>query len=194
MKFELTHAGLVRLVIGVLGVSMALYHMWRIWVGAPEAIIYRGTHLLFALSLAFLAFRRTSAQAGQPPTLLDYAFLVLSTAPVLYLFFNYDYVINRIYYVDDLTTTDMVLGTVLVAMILEATRRTIGIALPLTALIFLAYGIFIAQIEPMRLLDQLYMTTEGIFGIPLSVSAAYVMIFVLFGAFMERTGTGQLFM
>lgn len=194
MKLELTHAGLVRLVIGVLGVSMALYHMWRIWVGAPEAIIYRGTHLLFALSLAFLAFRRTSAQAGQPPTLLDYAFLVLSTAPVLYLFFNYDYVINRIYYVDDLTTTDMVLGTVLVAMILEATRRTIGIALPLTALIFLAYGIFIAQIEPMRLLDQLYMTTEGIFGIPLSVSAAYVMIFVLFGAFMERTGTGQLFM
>lgn len=194
MKFELTHAGLVRLVIGVLGVSMALYHMWRIWVGAPEAILYRGTHLLFAMALAFLAFRRTSSQAGQPPTLLDYAFLVLGTVPVLYLFINYDYVINRIYYVDDLTTTDMVLGTILVAMILEATRRTIGFALPLTALIFLGYGIFIAQIEPMRLLDQLYMTTEGIFGIPLSVSAAYVMIFVLFGAFMERTGTGQLFM
>jgi TRAP-type uncharacterized transport system, fused permease components len=46
----------------------------------------------------------------------------------------------------------------------------------------------------MRLLDQLYMTTEGIFGIPLSVSAAYVLIFVMFGSFMERTGTGQLFM
>jgi TRAP transporter 4TM/12TM fusion protein len=48
--------------------------------------------------------------------------------------------------------------------------------------------------EPMRLMDQLYMTTEGIFGIPLSVSAAYVLIFVLFGSFMERTGTGQMFM
>jgi TRAP transporter 4TM/12TM fusion protein len=48
--------------------------------------------------------------------------------------------------------------------------------------------------QPMQMLDQLYMTTEGIFGIPLSVSAAYVLIFVLFGAFMERTGTGQLFM
>ena len=59
---------------------------------------------------------------------------------------------------------------------------------------FLFYGLFIARLEPMRMLDQLYMTTEGIFGIPLSVSAAYVLIFVLFGSFMERTGTGQLFM
>ncbi|MCL4767927.1 MAG: TRAP transporter permease [Hyphomicrobiaceae bacterium] len=194
MKLDLSHAGLVRIAIGVLGVSMALYHMWRIWVGAPEAIIFRGTHLLFALSIAFLVFRRTSAEAGQPPTLLDYVFLVLATAPVLYLFVNYDYVINRIYYVDDLSTADMVLGTVLVVMVLEATRRAIGFALPLTALVFLAYGLLIARVEPMRLLDQLYMTTEGIFGIPLSVSASYVMIFVLFGAFMERTGTGQLFM
>src|SRR5690606_1834683 len=64
----------------------------------------------------------------------------------------------------------------------------------ITALAFLAYGLVIAGAEPMRLLDQLYMTTEGIFGIPLSVSASYVLIFVLFGSFMERTGTGQLFM
>lgn len=194
MKFELTHANIVRVVIGILGVSMALYHMWLIWVGAPEAIMFRGTHLLFALALTFLVYRRTTAQSGQPPTLLDYVCLILATAPVIYLFVNYDYVVNRIYYVDDLTTADMVLGTILVVMILEATRRVIGPALPLTALVFLAYGIFIAGVEPMRLLDQLYMTTEGIFGIPLSVSAAYVLIFVMFGSFMERTGTGQLFM
>ena len=194
MKFEMTHAGFVRFAVGVLGVSMSLYHMWHIWVGAPEAIIFRGMHLFFALSLAFLVFRRTSSQAGQTPTVLDYAFLVLSTVPVFYLFVEYDYVINRIYYVDDLTTVDMVLGTVLVVMILEATRRSLGAALPITALVFLGYGLLVAQVEPMRLIDQLYMTTEGIFGIPLSVSASYVLIFVLFGAFMERTGTGQLFM
>ena len=68
------------------------------------------------------------------------------------------------------------------------------LALPITALLFLAYGLFIARVEPMRLIDQLYMSTEGIFGQPLAVSASYVMIFVVFGAFMERTGTGQLFM
>ncbi len=194
MKFELTHANFVRLAVGVLGVSMALYHMWLIWVGAPEAIIFRGMHLLFALSLAFLVYRRTAASAGQPPSVLDYLCLLLAVVPILYLFINYDYVINRIYYVDDLSTLDMVLGTILVVMILEGTRRALGPALPITALVFLGYGLFIAQVEPMRLLDQLYMTTEGIFGIPLSVSAAYVLIFVLFGAFMERTGTGQLFM
>ena len=79
-------------------------------------------------------------------------------------------------------------------MLLEATRRVLGWAMPITALVFLVYGLFIAQLEPQRLLDQLYMTTEGIFGIPLSVSATYVLIFVVFGTFMERTGTGQLFM
>ena len=56
------------------------------------------------------------------------------------------------------------------------------------------YGYFFTRIEPIRFIDQLYLSTEGIFGQPLAVSASYVMIFVLFGAFMERTGTGQLFM
>jgi TRAP transporter 4TM/12TM fusion protein len=60
--------------------------------------------------------------------------------------------------------------------------------------VFLVYALFIAQVEPERLLDQLYLTTEGIFGPTLGVSATFVMIFVLFGSFMERTGTGQLFM
>ena len=86
------------------------------------------------------------------------------------------------------------MGVVMTVMVLEAARRVIGWALPITAIVFLFYGLFIARLEPMRMLDQLYMTTEGIFGIPLSVSAAYVLIFVLFGSFMERTGTGQLFM
>jgi len=86
------------------------------------------------------------------------------------------------------------MGVLMTVMVLEGTRRIIGWPLPITALVFLVYGLFIARLEPERLLDQLYMTTEGIFGIPLSVSAGYVLIFVLFGAFMERTGTGQLFM
>ncbi|HYI88386.1 MAG TPA: TRAP transporter fused permease subunit, partial [Beijerinckiaceae bacterium] len=182
------------LVAGAVAVCMALYHMWVIVTGTPEAIIFRGTHLLFAIVLTFLLVRRTGAEAGQPPSRLDYALLALASAPVVYLFWNYDYVVNRIYYIDDLSWADMALAVVLVVMVLEATRRLIGWALPLTALVFLAYGLLVARVEPMRLLDQLFMTTEGIFGAPLGVSAAYVMIFVLFGSFMERTGTGQLFM
>ncbi len=188
------HARAVALVAGAVAVCMALYHMWVIVTGTPEAIIFRGTHLLFAIVLTFLLVRRRGAEAGQPPSRLDYALLALASAPVVYLFWNYDYVVNRIYYIDDLSWADMALAVVLVVMVLEATRRLIGWALPLTALVFLAYGLLVARVEPMRLLDQLFMTTEGIFGAPLGVSAAYVMIFVLFGSFMERTGTGQLFM
>ncbi|MEX2127960.1 MAG: TRAP transporter permease [Xanthobacteraceae bacterium] len=194
MRLDLSHGGIVRLATMVIAVAMALYHMWIIAFGAPEAILFRGTHLLFALVLVFLIYRRATAADGTPPSLLDYALIALGAAPVLHLFFNYEYIINRIFYIDDLTPADMIYGTMLIVVVLEATRRVIGLALPITALLFLIYGLFIARLDPMQILDQLYMTTEGIFGIPLSVSATYVLIFVLFGSFMERTGTGQLFM
>lgn len=179
--------------IAALAISMSLYHMWVILVGPPEAVIFRGTHLLFALALTFLIFCGRSG-AGEKPGPIDYGWAVLGAAPILYLFLNYDYLVNRIYYVDDLTVPDIVFGCLLIVVVLEATRRVIGLALPITAAVFLAYALFGARVEPMRLLDQLFMTTEGIFGIPLSVSAAYVMIFVMFGAFVERTGAGRLFM
>ncbi len=197
-RFDLSHAGIIRLVTAVIAVSMALYHIWVILPpalggqGTPEAIIFRGTHLLFALALTFLIYRRAGTNAA--PSLLDYVLLILAVAPVSYLFWNYDYIVNRIYYVDDLSLADKAMAVLLVVLIMEATRRLIGWALPITAIVFLCYALFFAKVEPERLLDQLFMTTEGIFGAPLGISAAYVMIFVLFGSFMERTGTGQLFM
>ncbi len=193
-KLERSHGGLVRLAATVIAVAMVVYHMWIIGFGAPEAILFRGMHLLFALTLVFLLYRLTVAEDGLPPSLLDYALLALGAAPILYLFANYEYIVTRIFYIDDLTRWDMIFGVILVVVVLEATRRVIGWALPITALVFLFYGLFVVRLQPMQLLDQLYMTTEGIFGIPLSVSATYVLVFVLFGSFMERTGTGQLFM
>lgn len=193
MKLDFSYSGVVRMVTTLISVAMVIFHVWAIIAGAPEAIIFRGTHLLFAMTLLFLIYRSSGNTDGRPGV-LDLLLLALAIAPILYLFINYDYVINRIFYVDDLTTADMVMGTVMTVMVLEASRRVIGLALPITAVVFIVYGLFIAKLDPMRLLDQLYMTTEGIFGIPLSVSASYVLIFVLFGSFMERTGTGQLFM
>jgi TRAP transporter 4TM/12TM fusion protein len=206
MKFELSHAGIYRLAVTAISIAMVGYHVWAIAFGTPEAIYFRGMHLLFAMTLVFLLYRMTEERDDQPksdeqkrtgarlPSPLDYALLVLGTAPILYLFLNYEYIVTRIFYIDDLTWADTLFGWIMVVLVLEATRRVIGWALPITAIVFLIYGLFIARLEPMRMLDQLYMTTEGIFGIPLSVSAAYVLIFVLFGSFMERTGTGQLFM
>ncbi|HEX2114068.1 MAG TPA: TRAP transporter permease [Alphaproteobacteria bacterium] len=192
-RFERTYAGFVRMAVGAIAVAMALYHMWIIATGTPEAMLFRGTHLLFALALVFLLYRG-NAKAEGTPALLDYVLLALSATAILYLFVNYEYVVTRIYYVDDLAPSDMALAVLLVLLILDATRRLIGWALPITAAIFLVYALLIAGVELERLLDQLYMTTEGIFGPTLGVSATYVIIFVLFGSFMERTGTGQLFM
>ena len=79
-------------------------------------------------------------------------------------------------------------------IVLEATRRVLGLALPLTAIAFLVYAVGFTQRDARVLMEQLYLSTEGIFGSTLGVSASYVMLFVLFGAFMEKSGTGQLFM
>ncbi|MBL8588973.1 MAG: TRAP transporter permease [Methylobacteriaceae bacterium] len=200
--------------------AMALYHLWVIvppldfispklremFPGPPADYIFRSIHLLFALVVTFLLWRRSSLtedeaamrgvsiEANGRLPWPDLALLAAAAAPLVYVLWNYDYFVNRIIYIDDLKPLDMAMAALLVLVLLEATRRVLGWALPATAIVFLAYALLIARVEPMRLLDQLYMSTEGIFGQTLAVSATYVMIFVVFGAFMERTGTGQLFM
>jgi TRAP transporter 4TM/12TM fusion protein len=189
-------------------ISPALREVFR---GPPTDYIFRGIHLMFALVLTFLWFRLKSptddelamllpeARAelelkARSPGALDFVLLALAIASVGYIFVYYDYIIDRIIYVDDMAWSDKILSVTLILLVLEATRRVLGPALPLTCIAFMLYGYFGTRIEPIRFIDQLYLSTEGIFGQPLAVSASYVMIFVLFGAFMERTGTGQLFM
>jgi len=154
---------------------------------------FRGTHLLFALTLVFLIYPGLVRRAERPGV-LDLALIVASFVCIVYLWVNYEHLLDRIVYVDDLTTVQLVLGTIFVVIVLDATRRVIGWALPITALIFLGYAIFIAKSRPEQIIEMMYVTTEGIFGSTLGVSASYVILFVLFGTFMERTGVGQLFM
>ena len=179
--------------ITAIAVTMSLYHMYVAGFGPPEAVIFRGTHLMFAFALVFLLFPlRPGASAAW--RLLDYAMLVLSLASVLHIFFDYTAFTNRIIYIDDLSAADKFFSVVAVLMVLEGTRRVIGWALPLTALVFLVYAGFFTEVKLVVLMEQVYLSTEGIFGSTLGVSASYVMLFVIFGAFMERSGTGQLFM
>ncbi|MFN4309392.1 MAG: TRAP transporter permease [Ferrovibrio sp.] len=186
---------LVRRVVAPIGVAMALYHMWVIAMGPPQALIFRGIHLAFALALVLLLYPIARDAVGRRRFIWLDALLFAGAALALgHLFINLDYFIDRIIYIDDLKPLDIVAGVFLVVIVLDSTRRVIGWALPITALVFMGHALFVTQVDPLTLLDQLYMTTEGIFGSTLGVSAAYVMIFVLFGSFMERTGTGKLFM
>jgi TRAP-type uncharacterized transport system fused permease subunit len=124
------------LVLGI-AVAMSLYHMYVAGFGPPEAMIFRGTHLLFALTLVFLLY--PSRRGGAPGwRALDALLLLGSWSFVLHIFFNYQYFTDRIIYIDELTSWDMFYGVVAVVIVLEATRRVIGWALPLTAIAFLA--------------------------------------------------------
>lgn len=176
----------------LIAVAMSLYHMYVAAFGPPEAVIFRGTHLLFTLTLVFILFP-SRPNAGLGWRAVDAALLAAGWSMVLHIFLNYSYFENRMIYVDDLTTWDKIYAVVAVIVVLEATRRVIGLALPLTAMCFLAYALQ-SHVTLQVLMEQVYLSTEGIFGSTLGVSASYVMLFVLFGAFMERSGTGQLFM
>jgi TRAP transporter 4TM/12TM fusion protein len=186
-------AGMLKAIVLVIAIAMSLYHMYVAAFGPPEAMIFRGTHLLFALTLVFLLYP-LKAGGGWGWRIADAAMLLASWAFILHIFVNYQYLTNRIIYIDELTLLDRVYAVVAIFIVLEATRRVLGWALPITALCFLVYATVFTNVKLPVLMEQLYLSTEGIFGSTLGVSASYVMLFVLFGAFMEKSGTGKLFM
>jgi TRAP transporter 4TM/12TM fusion protein len=182
----------LKVAVALIAIAMSLYHMHAAAFGPPEALIFRGTHLLFAVTLVFLLYP-TRPGGRMAWRALDAVLMLAGWGIVLHIFFNYQYYTNRIIYIDELTLQDRVWAVIAILVVLEGTRRVLGWALPLTALAFLAYAAS-TQVSFPVLMEQVYLSTEGIFGSTLGVSASYVMMFVLFGAFMERSGTGQLFM
>ncbi len=184
---------LTRWLITIVAVSMSVFHLYVAFFGAPDAYVMRGLHLAFAMALTFLILPGRTGRATTP-SLFDLALLLAAAAASLYPMFNLEYIRMRMYYVDDPTTLDYVFGITLIVLVMEAARRATGLALTVTAAVFLLYGLTWGNQSVGIMLDQLYLTTEGIFGIPLYVSATYVMLFILFGAFVERSGAGQLFM
>ena len=181
-------------IITVLGVVMSCYHLFIAWYGPPDALSLRSVHLAFALTLAFLMLPASSKGQQDSPGWIEFALIAASIGACSYLLIERDYVMNRMIYVDVLRNIDWVLSIGTVALVIEGTRRAVGWTLPLTAVAFLAWGVFAGGGDIKLLVEQMYLGTEGIFGIPLGVSATYVMLFILFGALVERTGTGQLFM
>ncbi len=194
---------LVNKVIVFIAVAMSAYHLYTGYMGAPEALLHRATHLFFVLILIFSLFPISGKAWGKRFRWTDWILILLTLASIGYLFVNYEYVITRYAYVHPLSSADMVFGILLTLLLIEGSRRVIGPALPITAAVFLAYA-YIGPYLPGLLrhtvmttesiIDQLYLTTEGIFGIPLGVSATYVILFIIFGTFLEKSGTGQLFM
>lgn len=181
-------------VIMAVALAMSVYHLYVAFFGAPDAQVFRATHVLFALVIAFLAYPMLTGSRVERPGLLEFVLVGASFAACAYQFFAKDVIDARMIYVDDLTQAQWILGLIFIFVVLEATRRVLGLVMPLTAVIFIAYALFIHGTKPQELVEQLFLTTDGILGIPVSVSATYVMLFILFGSFVERSGAGKLFM
>jgi TRAP transporter 4TM/12TM fusion protein len=197
-------AGYAGLVVGVVAVAMAVYHVYaRLATYAPDAHALLFITLGFSLVLSFLLWPARTEANGDRITWPDLALALLSVACVGYMFAKYGYVVNRFPTAHPLSAADMAVGALAIVLVLEATRRTIGISLPIVAVVFLGYGfagpwfpgwLYHKGLSLEITIDQTYFTTEGVFGVPLSVAGTYVILFIVFGAFLEKSGAGQFFM
>jgi TRAP transporter 4TM/12TM fusion protein len=183
---------------------MAAYHVYaRLTWYAPDqqALLY--ITLAFSLALAFLLYPSGRGRTLDRIPWPDLALAGLSLGSVGYLFVHYDYVVNRFPTAHPLAPADELVGVLGILLVLEATRRSIGASLPIVALCFLAYGLAgpwlpgVLHHRGLTLeitIDQTWFTTEGVFGVPLAVAGTYVILFIIFGAFLEKSGAGQFFM
>lgn len=200
----------VGMVIAAILVAMSLYHFYASGPGLIRELLHRAIHLSFVLGLVFLLFSwRKSPTTDLPKSawhhfqgvsLLDMLFAVLAVGAALYLpLLPAEIVSQR---VGNPSQTDVFMGTVLLVLTLEATRRSVGPTLPIIALIFVAFALF-GPYAPgalkhggtswLGLINHLYMTNQGIYGIAIGVMAQYVFLFILFGVLATRIGLGQLF-
>ncbi len=169
-----------------------------------DSLSIRAIHLGFAMLIVFVAYPgRTHKTArkgiGILWTTLNWGAALTGCSAAIYIVLDYVGISGR----QGLPLSrDMVLGVVLIVLLLEAARRTVGPALPIISSVFLAYALYgkympdflsFKGVSLNRLLGQMTMSTEGIYGIPLDVSANIVFLFVLFGATLERAGAGQYF-
>ena len=205
-------------VITLLCLSWSGYQLWLAYTPINSHIA-RSWHLAFAICLAFLAYpaykesrpakwvlliRKIIPFFGRRPVrslvpIYDIVLAVFATAGALYIWWDYDQIIQRMGLP---TQTDIVMGVILVVLLLEAARRCLGPALAILACLFLLYTVIGPQLpEILRhrgvpldfIISDMYLTTTGIFGVPLGVSTDFVFLFVLFGALLDRAGGGKYF-
>lgn len=154
------------------------------------------------LCLAFLYVAPSQEGKAARVAWFDYAAAATSLAVSVYFFVHLERIVERIALLDPLSGLDLAVGTVLLLLVLEATRRTTGFGLLMVVLAFLAYnlwgdrlpGLFgHGEIGYVHFLDILIFTTDGVFGVPLRVALTYVFLFSLFGAVLHRAGGGEFF-
>ena len=191
--------GKLGLLIGAWLVAFSVYQtVFSIWP-APPAQIHLAIHLAFGLGAMYLLYPATSKGSKSKVPVIDFVLAALAVASASYWVYNFDALLQRI---GNYTTLDYINGGIVILLILEAARRVVGVPIVVIASLFLLYALFGNYLGGFlghrgydwdRVVSQMYFTTEGIFGTPLQVSAKYIFMFLLFGAFLDRSGVGDYF-
>ncbi len=183
--------------IVAISLLLTLFQVFTATHGLMTALLQRSIHLSFVLVLVFFFF--PAIKKSKLTYLIDIPLALMSISSGLYLYLVFD---DLFYRAGDPNTLDLIIGFTTLVVLLEATRRTVGRTMTLLGVFSLLYcylGNYLP--DPLghsgrdfeRIVSQLCLTTEGIYGIPLGVAATYVFLFVLFGTFMEKSGVGELF-
>ena len=209
MRFRPLTAAAASLV-GALLIVLSIFHYYTAGFGLLQEITHRGVHLAFVLGLIFLVFphrrallekaavHRVSAPGNVP--WFDWLLAAAVAASVLYIPYIFEDLTFR---VGNPLAIDVVMGSILIITLLEATRRSMGWPLPLIAIGFMVYAlagpIFPGLLQHAgaswsQLVNHQYLTSQGIYGVAVGVVATYVFHFVLFGVLATRIGLGQLFL
>jgi TRAP transporter 4TM/12TM fusion protein len=196
--------------VGGLLIALSLFHYYTAGFGLLQEITHRGVHLAFVLGLIFLVFPHRPALLGaaarpswaNPGGLpwFDWVLALGAAAAALYIPWIFHDLMFR---VGNPGTLDVIMGTIMIVALLEATRRSMGWPLPVIAIIFIVYAlagpVFPGLLKHAgtswnQLVSHQYLTSQGIYGVAVGVVATYVFHFVLFGVLATRIGLGQLFL
>ncbi len=192
------HKGLVGKFVSALAIAFSVFQLYTAIFGVLDAQLQRAVHLGFGLALIYLLYpTRQSWKNKLHP--VDFVLAVLGAAAPGYIVYAYNELVLRSGVVN---TVDLIIGVIGILLVIEATRRVVGIPMVVVVCVFIVYafagpympGILAHRgLTPSQLISHLFYTTEGIFGIPLGVSSTFIFLFILFGAYLESTGLGRFF-
>ncbi len=180
-------------------IGVTLYHFITSFLGTPVVLVHRSLHVGMMLALGFIMYPFSRKSSYKRVSWVDWVLIALSLAIPVYVWVDYMGVVER---AGMPNTPDLVVATLLVLLVMEASRRMAGWALPILSLIFIAYGLFGRGMPGIfghrgytwvQLSNHFFANTEGIYGTSVSVAASYIFLFILFGTVMGKSGMGAFF-
>ena len=195
----MNYTGIMAKVVSAIAITFSIFQLYTAIFGVLDAHLQRAVHLGFALALSYLLYPSRKSWSRTKLHPVDLILAILGAAAPAYICIMYNELVMRS---GIMTTPDVIMGVIGVLLVIEATRRVVGIPMVVVVLVFIAYafagpympGVLAHRgLTPEQLIGHLYFTTEGIFGIPLGVSSTFIFLFILFGAYLESTGLGKFF-